>query len=69
MITKATWPTYHGNAKEGVKTIIKDRGFAHDVQYGKTKVFIKSPQTVFTLEETRSKIIPDIVVFLQKVPT
>ena len=69
MITKTTWPTYHGNSKDGAKTIINHHGFSQDVQYGKTKVFIKSPQTVFTLEETRSKIIPDIVMFLQKVQT
>ena len=67
MICSSTWPTYHSNTKQGVKIIIDENGFSRDVQYGKTKIFIKSPQTVFTLEEKRSAIIPGLVVFLQKV--
>jgi len=66
MISKYTWPTYRGSDREGVKTIIDEKRFSSDVQYGKTKIFIKSPQTVFQLEQVRSEILPSIIVFLQK---
>ncbi|KAK8394631.1 hypothetical protein O3P69_005830 [Scylla paramamosain] len=37
-----------------------------DVKYGKTKIFVRSPQTLFALEQARAKLIPGIVIFLQK---
>ena len=67
MISEYTWPSYDGNDKGGCRVIVDEQGFSSDIQYGKTKVFIKSPQTVFALEEARSKLIPGIVIFLQKV--
>ena len=68
MISKYTWPNFRGGSdKDGCRRIIDEQGFAEDVQYGKTKVFIRSPQTIFSLEEARTEKIPGIVVFLQKV--
>ena len=67
MISEYTWPNYEGNDKAGCRVIVDEQGYSQDVQYGKTKLFIKSPQTVFGLEEARSKLIPGIVIFLQKV--
>ncbi|XP_013401655.1 unconventional myosin-Id [Lingula anatina] len=66
-ISSSTWPTFRrGAEKQGVDIILNERGFGQDVQYGKTKIFIKSPQTVFALEEARAARIPSLVVFLQK---
>uniref|UniRef100_A0A8C1I630 Unconventional myosin-Id n=1 Tax=Cyprinus carpio TaxID=7962 RepID=A0A8C1I630_CYPCA len=42
-------------------------GFEHDVAYGKTKVFIRTPRTIFSLEEQRAEMVKRIVLFLQKV--
>ena len=67
MISEYTWPNYEGNDKAGCRVIVDEQGYSQDVQYGKTKLFIKSPQTVFGLEEARSKLIPGIIIFLQKV--
>ena len=67
MITKYTWPNYHGSVYDGVKTIIEHMGFEDDVKYGKSKIFIRSPQTLFALEEERDKFIPPIILFIQKV--
>jgi myosin-1 len=67
MITKETWPVYHGSHYDGTEVIIRNMGFAGDVKYGKSKIFIRSPQTLFALEEERDKYIPHIVLFLQKV--
>lgn len=68
MISQYTWPNFHGgNDQAGTKVILKEQRYENDVQYGKTKIFIRSPQTIFSLEESRSKLIPGIVIFLQKV--
>merc|ERR1719516_364535 len=37
-----------------------------DVTFGKTKLFVRSPSTLFELEKARSQLIPGIVIFLQK---
>ncbi|WAQ94639.1 MYO1D-like protein [Mya arenaria] len=46
--------------------IISHMRFDDDVEYGKSKIFIRSPQTLFALEEERDKFIPGIILFLQK---
>ncbi len=51
MISKYTWPNYNGGShKEGTKVLINERGFANDVKYGHTKLFIRTPSTLFALE-------------------
>lgn len=67
MICTQTWPNYRGQVTEGVKVIINSMGFGDDVKFGKSKIFIRSPQTLFALERARDSKIPSIVVFLQKV--
>lgn len=67
LICNATWPTYRGSDKDGTATIIDDQGFSDDVQYGKTKVFIRHPQTIFTLEQQRTNKLPAITLLLQRV--
>ncbi|XP_067934572.1 unconventional myosin-Id-like [Watersipora subatra] len=66
MLSPDTWPTFHGDPREGCRIILTKEGFLDDVQYGNTKLFIKTPQTVFTLESHRASRIPPIVVFLQR---
>lgn len=51
MISPYTWPNFRGgNDKDGVRMMMDDQGFSDDVQYGHTKIFIRSPQTLFSLE-------------------
>lgn len=67
MVCDATWPHYRGrNEKDGVRAIVHDRRFEDDVLYGKTKLFIRSPQTLFGLEQARTAKLPSICTFLQK---
>jgi len=67
MISQFTWPNFHsGDAEEGTKVLLEDRGFLEDVTFGKTKVFVRSPTTLFQLENARAALIPGIVIFLQK---
>ncbi|XP_034946266.1 unconventional myosin ID isoform X2 [Chelonus insularis] len=67
MISQYTWPNFRGgNDRDGVQTLMEEKGFAHDIKYGQTKIFIRSPRTLFALEKARSDLIPGIVVLLQK---
>ncbi|XP_053960865.1 unconventional myosin ID isoform X2 [Anastrepha ludens] len=67
MISQYTWPNFRGGSdRDGVRVLIEEKGFANDVKYGHTKVFIRSPKTLFTLERQRNEMIPHIVTLLQK---
>jgi len=37
------------------------------VKFGSTKIFVKSPKTIFALEEERKKRLPVVVLKMQKV--
>lgn len=66
-LSKKTWPNPRsGQPIDNVRVLINELGVESDVRYGTTKLFIKSPQTVFALETKRTNKLPDIVVFLQK---
>uniref|UniRef100_A0A8C2I5H0 Unconventional myosin-Id n=1 Tax=Cyprinus carpio TaxID=7962 RepID=A0A8C2I5H0_CYPCA len=67
---RQTYPRFlqsHTYDKEAVKRLLQGCGFEHDVAYGKTKVFIRTPRTIFSLEEQRAEMVKRIVLFLQKV--
>ncbi|KZC06437.1 Myosin-IA [Dufourea novaeangliae] len=67
MISQYTWPNFRGGTdRDGVNTLLNEKGFSNDVKYGHTKIFIRSPQTLFALEKARSDLIPGIVILLQK---
>ncbi|UYV60479.1 MYO1D [Cordylochernes scorpioides] len=62
-----TWPNYRRGDKDGCRVLVEKLGFADDVQYGNTKIFVRSPQTLCRLEELRDQKIPGVVLFLQKI--
>ncbi|XP_054168663.1 unconventional myosin-Id-like [Oppia nitens] len=67
MLSARTWPNFRsGNDKDGCRVLIDENRFTNDVKYGKTKIFVRSPQTIATLETERTKLLHNIVVFLQK---
>ncbi|TKS89440.1 Unconventional myosin-Id [Collichthys lucidus] len=68
MISEFTWPNHDlPSDKDAVKRLMQGCGFDHDVAYGKTKVFIRTPRTLFSLEDQRAEMVQRIVLFLQKV--
>ena len=67
MLVDKTWPNYSGIDKDGVSEIIDQSGYSSDVKYGRTKLFIRTPKTVFELEKIRAEILPTLVRFLQRV--
>jgi hypothetical protein len=58
MVSQYTWPNFRGGAdRDGVRILIQQQNFDEDVVYGKTKIFVRSPQTLFMLEQVSLKLI------------
>ncbi|EFO21723.1 hypothetical protein LOAG_06763 [Loa loa] len=56
ILSPKTWPKYHGNAREGVEIICQMVNMDRDqYQMGRTKIFIKNPESLFLLEEMRER--------------
>lgn len=67
MISHYTWPNFKaGTDKDGVRVLLKEKQLVHDVRFGHTKVFLRTPQTLLALEAARNDMIPHIVTLLQK---
>ncbi|XP_076610912.1 unconventional myosin-Ig isoform X2 [Chaetodon auriga] len=68
MTCEYTWPHHlMASDREAVETIVTQHGFQDDVAYGHTKLFVRTPRSLFTLEQERTALIPILVLFLQKV--
>jgi len=65
MLSPETWPVYRGDQKEGTRIIIDALGLRSDVAFGKTKLFIKEPSTLYFMEEKREEAIPLLVAKIQ----
>ncbi|KAG5682114.1 hypothetical protein PVAND_011493 [Polypedilum vanderplanki] len=51
-LSKQTWPNFKGNPRDGVQIIANELNYgADDYRMGKTKVFIRLPQTLFMTED------------------
>ena len=68
MTCENTWPNHlMGTDREAVEAIVTQHGFQDDVAYGHTKLFVRTPKSLFTLEQERAALVPVLVLFLQKV--
>ncbi|XP_060767907.1 unconventional myosin-Ie isoform X1 [Neoarius graeffei] len=56
ILTKESWPTWRGDEKQGVLHLLRSVNMDQDqYQLGHTKLFIKAPESLFLLEETRER--------------
>nr|XP_058912173.1 unconventional myosin-Ie isoform X4 [Kogia breviceps] len=56
ILTKATWPSWRGDEKQGVLHLLQSVNMDSDqFQLGKSKVFVKAPESLFLLEEMRER--------------
>lgn len=56
VLTKETFPRWRGDPKEGILHILRSVNMDKDqYQLGKTKIFIKAPESLFLLEEVRER--------------
>ncbi|CAI9730947.1 unconventional myosin-Ie-like isoform X1 [Octopus vulgaris] len=56
ILTPETWPQWRGDMLRGIKHLMDSVNISPDqFQLGKTKVFIKNPESLFLLEEVRER--------------
>uniref|UniRef100_A0A672GS57 Osteoclast-stimulating factor 1 n=1 Tax=Salarias fasciatus TaxID=181472 RepID=A0A672GS57_SALFA len=56
ILTKESWPTWQGDEKQGVLHLLRSVNMDKDqFQLGRTKLFVKAPESLFLLEETRER--------------
>ncbi|XP_036400617.1 unconventional myosin-Ib isoform X3 [Megalops cyprinoides] len=68
MLCKQTWPHWRGPAREGVEVLLNDLQVpAEEFSYGRSKIFIRNPRTLFTLEERRRQCLEDLATLIQKI--
>lgn len=69
MINEKTWPYFSDKEKDATENIIKSIDCKKSIDYelGKTKIFIKLPQTVFKLDLERNKKIENLILKMQSI--
>uniref|UniRef100_A0A3Q1FQS9 Unconventional myosin-Ib n=1 Tax=Acanthochromis polyacanthus TaxID=80966 RepID=A0A3Q1FQS9_9TELE len=68
MLCKKTWPHWNGPAREGVEVLMADLQVpAEEFSYGRSKIFIRNPRTLFFLEERRRQCLQDLASLIQKI--
>uniref|UniRef100_A0A915PJ71 Uncharacterized protein n=1 Tax=Setaria digitata TaxID=48799 RepID=A0A915PJ71_9BILA len=67
ILTPETWPSYHGDSRKGVEIICQTVNMDRDqYQMGRTKIFIKNPESLFLLEEMRERKYDSYARIIQK---
>ncbi|KAJ0070045.1 hypothetical protein NL108_000309, partial [Boleophthalmus pectinirostris] len=68
MLCKRTWPHWRGPAREGVEVLMTDLQVnPEEFSYGRSKIFIRNPRTLFFLEERRKQCLEDLATLIQKI--
>ncbi|XP_041118427.1 unconventional myosin-Ib isoform X9 [Polyodon spathula] len=68
MLCKQTWPHWRGQARDGVEVLLKDLQIpAEEYSYGRSKIFIRNPRTLFSLEEQRKRRLHGLATLIQKI--
>ncbi|KAM5254323.1 unconventional myosin-Ia isoform 2-T3 [Hipposideros larvatus] len=68
LLSRSTWPRWNGGDREGVEKVFEALSTSsEEVAFGKTKVFIRSPKTLFYLEEQRRLRIQQLATLIQKI--
>ncbi|XP_075895819.1 unconventional myosin-Ib isoform X4 [Nelusetta ayraudi] len=68
MLCKRTWPHWRGPARQGVEVLMDDLQVPTDeFSYGRSKIFIRNPRTLFFLEDRRKQCLQDLAALIQKI--
>ncbi|KAM6934829.1 unconventional myosin-Ib isoform 2-T2 [Xenentodon cancila] len=68
MLCKKTWPHWRGPARDGVEVLMDDLQVpVEEFSYGRSKIFIRNPRTLFFLEERRRQCLQDLATLIQKI--
>ena len=72
ILSRETWPgPWTGSDRDGARAIVKSAAKKlglkkEDVQFGRTKLFVRQPESFFALERMREKAVGGLVVCIQK---
>ncbi|NWW05015.1 MYO1A protein, partial [Oreocharis arfaki] len=67
MLNPRTWPRWDGGDREGTEVLLAGLAFpAEELAFGHTKVFIRSPRTLFDLERQRQERVAQLATLIQK---
>ncbi|XP_063601194.1 unconventional myosin-Ie-like [Penaeus indicus] len=56
ILTKETWPAWHGEPTEGIHVIMRSVNMdPAQYQIGRSKIFVKDPESLYMLEESRER--------------
>ncbi|XP_075036033.1 unconventional myosin-Ib isoform X3 [Mixophyes fleayi] len=68
MLCKQTWPHWKGPARVGVEVLLHDLEIPkEEFSFGRSKIFIRNPRTLFKLEELRKERLEDLATLIQKI--
>ncbi|XP_028141300.1 unconventional myosin-Ib [Diabrotica virgifera virgifera] len=68
MISGNTWPRWRGSPIEGASLILRSLPIpSAEFTFGRTKLFVRSPRTVFELEDFRKARLHDLAMLIQKI--
>nr|XP_030115172.3 unconventional myosin-Ia [Taeniopygia guttata] len=67
MLNARTWPRWHGGDRQGAEVLLAGLAFpAEELAFGHTKIFIRSPRTLFDLERRRQERVAQLATLIQK---
>ncbi|NWV58802.1 MYO1A protein, partial [Malurus elegans] len=67
MLSPRTWPRWDGGDREGAEVLLASLGLpAEELAFGHTKIFIRSPRTLFDLERQRQERVGQLATLIQK---
>ncbi|XP_077010620.1 unconventional myosin-Ib isoform X4 [Tamandua tetradactyla] len=68
MLCKQTWPHWKGPARSGVEALFSELEIpVEEYSFGKSKIFIRNPRTLFKLEDLRKQRVEDLATLIQKI--
>ncbi|KAK2101982.1 Unconventional myosin-Ia [Saguinus oedipus] len=68
LLSRSTWPRWNGGDREGVEKVLGELSISSgELAFGKTKIFIRSPKTLFYLEEQRRLRLQQLATLIQKI--
>ncbi|XP_045867483.1 unconventional myosin-Ia isoform X2 [Meles meles] len=67
LLSRSTWPRWNGGDREGIEKVVGELSLSsEELVFGKTKIFIRSPKTLFFLEEQRRLRLQQLATLIQK---
>ncbi|XP_066045687.1 unconventional myosin-Ib isoform X5 [Chamaea fasciata] len=68
MLCKQTWPHWRGPARAGVEVLFNELGIPEEeFSFGRSKIFIRNPRTLFKLEDLRKQRLEDLATLIEKI--